>query len=99
MRHRSILLTLVLVAAACGTSPQLPSRDVVRACETLTACGLENDFTACLQEKADPARVVARYGFVTLGPNEIACLAKVGADCTAAGACLNLGAPVTTCSN
>jgi len=94
---RRFLFTIAFGLAACGTGAKRPSRDVVRACETMTACGYESDFAVCIDGLADLANSTARYGTAGLGPSELACLGRAGDDCDAAERCFNMGAPVTDC--
>jgi hypothetical protein len=91
---RSFVTFVIFLAACGGTAAKLPSRAQVRACETATACEQFGDMRTCLESATD------FKGDGTPTPsNLIACLAAAGADCDAAAACLNLGAPATSCGD
>lgn len=98
-RLRSAALAALLICAGGCTRVPQPPAEIVRACQTATACSVTGTFQSCatdyfqwLNNPDDPPAF-------HIGRDEIACLANAGTDCDRARACVNLGVAPTACSD
>jgi hypothetical protein len=96
--RRAAQVAFLICVGACTRVPEPPS-EIVRACQTATACSITATLQSCatdyfqwLENPDDPPAF-------HMGPNEIGCLANAGTDCDRARACVNLGVAPGPCSD